>query len=147
MTFHDAHRSVPERDPPWQTRAYVPDACAVMSLTGASGTHPEEAGGEPVQALRALDTAAGARAEDRHRSGALTRARLAETLLGLGRLEESCVHWHVFLDHYPSLRSATADRALRRLRTSLRGFRHQPHAADVLRRARSLTPRPRQQAP
>ncbi|MFD5748731.1 hypothetical protein [Streptomyces sp. NPDC127033] len=102
--------------------------------------------GEPVQALRALDTAAGARADDRHRSGALTRARLAETLLALGRLEESCVHWHVFLDHYPSLRSATADRALRRLRTSLRGFRHQPHAADVLRRARSLTPRPRQQA-
>ncbi|MFJ1643806.1 tol-pal system YbgF family protein [Streptomyces sp. NPDC088258] len=103
--------------------------------------------GDPVQAARALETAAGARAGDRHRSSALTRARLAETLLAQGRLEESCVHWDVFLDHYPYLRSATADRALRQLRTSLRGFRHQPHAAAVLRRARSLTPRPRRRPP
>ncbi|MFE3826879.1 hypothetical protein [Streptomyces sp. NPDC059092] len=101
--------------------------------------------GDPVRAVQALGTAAGARAGDRHRSSALTRARLAETLLALGRLEESCVHWHVFLDHYPSLRSVTADRALRHLRTSLRGFRRQPHAAAVLRRARALTPRPGQQ--
>ncbi|MFI6697573.1 tol-pal system YbgF family protein [Streptomyces sp. NPDC050509] len=103
--------------------------------------------GDAAQAVEALGTAAGARSDDRHRSSALTRARLAETLLALGRLEESCVHWHVFLDHYPSLRSATADRALRHLHTSLRGFRRQPHAAAVLRRARALTPRPRQQAP
>ncbi|MFJ5175593.1 tol-pal system YbgF family protein [Streptomyces griseoviridis] len=100
--------------------------------------------GDPVQAVRALATAAEARPEDSNRSSALTRARLAETLLSLGRLEESCVHWHVFLDHYPSLRSSAADQALRNLRRSLRAFRDRPQAAALLARARPLTPRPRQ---
>ncbi|MFJ1747371.1 hypothetical protein ACIOJD_14155 [Streptomyces sp. NPDC088116] len=96
--------------------------------------------GEAAQAAQALTVAVEARADDRHRSRALTHARLAETLISLGRLEESCVHWNAFLDHYPSLRSAGADQALRLLRKSLRGFRRQPHAAAVLRRARAFTP-------
>ncbi|MEV7678863.1 hypothetical protein AB0O64_09965 [Streptomyces sp. NPDC088341] len=94
--------------------------------------------GDTAQATQALTVAAEGRREDRHRSSALSRARLADTLLAMGHLEESCTHWHVFLDHYPSLRSAAADQALRRLRGSLRGFRHQPHAAAVLHRARGL---------
>lgn len=95
--------------------------------------------GEPAQAVHALTTAADARPEERHRSSALTRARLAGTLLTLGRLEEACIQWQVFLDHYPMLHAAPADQALRQLRTSLRGFHRQPHAAAVLRRARSVS--------
>ncbi|WP_066946188.1 hypothetical protein [Streptomyces lushanensis] len=95
--------------------------------------------GDQTQAARALTVSAEARGDDRHRSIALSRARLAATLLALGHLEESCTHWHTFLDHYPSLRSTPADQALRHLRRSLRGFRHQPHAAAVLHRARRVT--------
>ncbi|MFF8954233.1 hypothetical protein [Streptomyces sp. NPDC014894] len=98
--------------------------------------------GDTAQAAQALTVAAEARADDRHRPLALTRARLAETLLPLGRLEESCVHWHAFLDHYPSLRSAPADQALTQLGASLRAFRRQPQAAAVLRRARGVVRSP-----
>ncbi|MFI5940988.1 hypothetical protein [Streptomyces uncialis] len=99
--------------------------------------------GDAPQAARALTSSAAARGADRHRSGALTHARLAATLLPLGRLEESCVHWHVFLDHYPGLRAAPADHALKHLRTSLRGFRDRPDAAAVLHHARTVTrPKP-----
>ncbi|MFC9652022.1 tol-pal system YbgF family protein [Streptomyces sp. NPDC059892] len=98
--------------------------------------------GDTAGATRLFTGAAEARAEDRHRSSALTRARLADTLLTLGHLEESCAQWHVFLDHYPSLRSAPADQALRRLRGSLNGFRSRPYAAAVLHRARGLTAPP-----
>ncbi|MFC8076722.1 tol-pal system YbgF family protein [Streptomyces sp. NPDC057307] len=97
--------------------------------------------GDTAEAVRALTASADDRADDRHRSSALTRARLAETLLSVGHLDESCVHWHIFLDHYPSLRSAPADQAHRRLRTSLRGFRRQPQAAAVIHRARAFPPR------
>ncbi|MFD4766111.1 tetratricopeptide repeat protein [Streptomyces niveus] len=94
--------------------------------------------GNTAEAVRALTSSADDRADDRHRSSALTRARLAETLLSVGHLDESCVHWNLFLDHYPSLRSAPADQAHRRLLTSLRGFRRQPQAAAVIHRARAF---------
>lgn len=94
--------------------------------------------GNTTEAVRALTSSADDRAADRHRSSALTRARLAETLLSVGHLDESCVHWNLFLDHYPSLRSAPADQAHRRLLTSLRGFRRQPQAAAVIHRARTF---------
>ncbi|MFE0425959.1 hypothetical protein [Streptomyces sp. NPDC058953] len=93
--------------------------------------------GDSVLAVHALAASVAARPADRHRAGALTHARLAATLLPLGRLEESCHHWHAFLDHYPYLRLAPADRALWHLRESLHGFRRQPQAAAVLHRARA----------
>ncbi|MGW1280007.1 hypothetical protein ACWD4V_24060 [Streptomyces tsukubensis] len=92
--------------------------------------------GESTRAVHAFAASVAARAADRHRSRALTHARLAATLLPLGRLEESCLHWHAFLDHYPKLRVAPADRALLHLHNSLHNFRHQPQAAAVLHRAR-----------
>lgn len=96
--------------------------------------------GDKAGAVEALISSAAARSGDRHRSRALTHARLAATLLPLGRLEECCLHWHAFLDHYPSLNLAPAEQALRHLRESLRGFRREPHAASVLRRARTVGP-------
>ncbi|MER5772408.1 hypothetical protein [Streptomyces sp. NPDC001985] len=95
--------------------------------------------GETDRAAQALAAAVEGRAADRHRPLALVRARLAETLLPLGRLEESCLHWHAFLDHYPSLESNPADQALRQMRLSLRGYRRQPDAVAVLQRARAFT--------
>lgn len=90
--------------------------------------------GNTAEAVRVLTSSA----DDRHRSSALTRARLAETLLSVGHLEESCVHWNLFLDHYPSLRSGPADQAHRRPLASLRGFRRQPQAVAVIHRARAF---------
>ncbi|MFD3522190.1 hypothetical protein [Streptomyces sp. NPDC058653] len=95
--------------------------------------------GDAEQAARSLATSAAARGDHQRRSGALTHARLAATLLSLGRLEESCVHWNAFLDQYLSLRLVLADDALTYLRRSLYRYRDQPHAAAVLHRARSLT--------
>ncbi|MFJ4688717.1 hypothetical protein [Streptomyces sp. NPDC088789] len=95
--------------------------------------------GEPERAVRSLGSSASARGEDRRRSGALTHARLAATLLPLGRLEESCDHWNVFLDHYPSLRLVPADHALMYLSRSLYRHRNQSRAAAVLRRARTVS--------
>ncbi|MFB6951294.1 hypothetical protein ACFCXP_16850 [Streptomyces niveus] len=95
--------------------------------------------GNPEQAARSFTSSAAARGDDRRRSGALTHARLAATLLPLGRLEESCVHWNVFLDHYPSLRLAAADDAVTYLSRSLYRHRHQSQVAAVLLRARTLT--------
>ncbi|MFE5854638.1 hypothetical protein ACFQ61_15680 [Streptomyces sp. NPDC056500] len=95
--------------------------------------------GDATRAAEALAASAAARPDDRHRSNALTHARLAATLLPLGRLEESCLHWHVFLDHYPNLRLAPAEQALRHLRESLRPFHCQSQAATVLHRARAVT--------
>ncbi|MEU5403353.1 hypothetical protein ABZ348_29145 [Streptomyces sp. NPDC005963] len=95
--------------------------------------------GDSAQAAEALTSSIMGRPHDRHRSAALTHARLAATLLPLGRLEESCLHWHAFLDHYPSLRLVPADQALKHLRVSLHSFRDQSHATAVLHRARSVT--------
>ncbi|MFE3740120.1 hypothetical protein [Streptomyces sp. NPDC059134] len=95
--------------------------------------------GEPEQAARSLASSAAARGDDRRRAGALTHARLAATLLPLHRLEESCVHWNVFLDHYPSLHLVPADDALMYLSRSLYRYRNQSNAAAVLRRAHSVT--------
>ncbi|MFD0306435.1 hypothetical protein [Streptomyces sp. NPDC127119] len=95
--------------------------------------------GDFERAAQSLASSAAARDSDQRRSGALTHARLAATLLSLGRLEESCVHWNVFLDHYPSLRLVPADDALVHLRRSLYRYRREPHAAAVLHHARSVT--------
>ncbi|QDY75817.1 tetratricopeptide repeat protein [Streptomyces qinzhouensis] len=94
--------------------------------------------GDSAQAVEALTASVAARAGDRHRPSALSHARLAAVLLSLGRLEESCLHWHAFLDHYPKLRLAPADQAFWHLRKSLRNFRSQPQAAMVLHRARGV---------
>ncbi|MFF2732175.1 hypothetical protein ACFVS9_30230 [Streptomyces sp. NPDC058008] len=95
--------------------------------------------GDREGAARSFASSAAARGDDRRRSAALTHARLAATLLSLGRPEESCVHWNAFLDGYPGLRLAPADEALVYLRRSLYRYRGLSPVAVVLHRARSVT--------
>jgi hypothetical protein len=87
--------------------------------------------GDSTQGLTVLRDSVAHRDAGRRRATALTRAALAETLLGLGHLEEACAHWNVFLDQTPHLGSAQVDRALTRPRASLRPYRHHQHAAPL----------------
>lgn len=92
--------------------------------------------GRRPDALSALRVSAAHRSVAQRRAFAVTQASLAETLLATGHLEESCVHWHRFLDVYPHLHSARADHFLKRLRAGLRPHQRQRHAAAVWDRAR-----------
>ncbi|MET9478862.1 hypothetical protein [Streptomyces sp. NPDC006638] len=98
--------------------------------------------GHAADGLSTLRDSAAHRAPGRRRAFALTQAGLAETLLTLGHLEEACVHWHAFLDHYPHLKSVRTEQSLARLRARLRPYRRQRHAAAVWDRARLLTASP-----
>ncbi|ATL25602.1 tetratricopeptide repeat protein [Streptomyces formicae] len=97
---------------------------------------------QPVEALAAYQDAARHRAPAEHKLYALTQARLAESLLRIGHLEQACTHWHLFLDHYPHLRSAQADQVLAGLRRTLASFPRQPHATALRERAHSFTAPP-----
>ncbi|MDN3294898.1 hypothetical protein QWM81_12705 [Streptomyces ficellus] len=94
--------------------------------------------GEARQATQALVSAVNTRPENQHRTSAITHARLAETLLHAGHLENACQHWHTFLDHYARLRSEHATQAFHQLRRTLRPYQHERHATAVLRRAQAL---------
>ncbi|MGW4728511.1 tetratricopeptide repeat protein [Streptomyces shenzhenensis] len=65
------------------------------------------------------------------RSQALTQARLAELLLEGGHVEQACVHWNLFLDHYPHIRSNHMDEAFIRLRSALRPHRRQRRVVSL----------------
>ncbi|MFE7116865.1 hypothetical protein ACFU99_15760 [Streptomyces sp. NPDC057654] len=93
---------------------------------------------DPSQALSALSASARHRAPTQRRAHILTQARLAETLLSMGHLEASCVHWNAFLDQYPHLHSQQADRALVHLHEGLSRFPRQPLAIAVRKRALAL---------
>ncbi|MFJ4965317.1 hypothetical protein ACIP6P_23175 [Streptomyces sp. NPDC088729] len=92
--------------------------------------------GNSAHGLTALRDSAAHRDPRQRRAAALTHAALAEALLSLGRLEEACAHWHVFLDDIPHLESAQIDRALVRMRANLQPHRRQRHAAVLWKRAR-----------
>ncbi|MGW6015196.1 tetratricopeptide repeat protein [Streptomyces sp. NPDC055210] len=93
--------------------------------------------GEPLPAITALRDSLRHRHPSHHRQYALTQARLAETLLKTGDLEAACVHWNLFLDHYPHLNSAQARTALQRTLLLLPRHRAHPRAAAVWRHAAS----------
>ncbi|MEY9842155.1 tol-pal system YbgF family protein [Streptacidiphilus sp. EB103A] len=97
--------------------------------------------GHRTEALVALRASAAHRPATQRRSFALTQARLAETLLDIGHLEEACTHWHHFLDHYPHLHSTQTDQALNRLLARLRPHQRQRHAAVLWERARRVARR------
>ncbi|WP_172387769.1 hypothetical protein [Streptomyces sp. MNP-20] len=95
--------------------------------------------GEHAQALAALQAAADHRDPvAQRRPYALTHARLAETLLGIGHLEAACTHWQTFLDHYPSLHSTLVEQALTRLQQNLARFPRQRLATEVAARAGTI---------
>ncbi|MGW2017723.1 hypothetical protein [Streptomyces sp. NPDC001927] len=92
--------------------------------------------GDDAEGRAALRSALAHRPPGDHRPVALTHARLAESLLRVGHLEEACGHWSRFLDHYPHLHSRQVDRALSELVRRLRPHQRQRHAAAVLDQAR-----------
>ncbi|MFF0228356.1 hypothetical protein [Streptomyces sp. NPDC004629] len=94
--------------------------------------------GRRVDAVVALQDCLRHRSPAQRRSHALTQARLAELLLGNGHVEQACVHWNLFLDDYPHVRSTHVDHALAGLRSALRPHRRQRRVACLWERAAEL---------
>ncbi|MFI1801077.1 tol-pal system YbgF family protein [Streptomyces sp. NPDC020379] len=95
--------------------------------------------GHHTDAIQALRDSLAHRPADERRARALTHARLAESLLHTGHLEEACTHWHHFLTHYPHLHSHPTDQALTHLQHTLTPHHHNPHAHTLLQHAHTLT--------
>lgn len=60
------------------------------------------------------------------RSRAVLLARLAESQVANGQLEQACQTWHRFVDDYPSLRSRRVRSALAELRARTRPHQNNP---------------------
>ncbi|GHF35456.1 tetratricopeptide repeat protein [Streptomyces morookaense] len=91
--------------------------------------------GDFSAACEALTRSLALRPATDRRGLALSHAQRAEILLRNGHVEEACISWHSFLEHYRYLRSGTADTAAFRLRRLLTPYRRIPAAAQVLARA------------
>ncbi|MCZ1014105.1 tetratricopeptide repeat protein [Streptomyces noursei] len=94
--------------------------------------------GDPAGAIRALATSLRLRTPVEHRATILTRARLAETHLGLGHLDQALTHWQEFLTSYPTIHSARAARHLHSLLAQLRPYQRHPQVAALLAEAKPL---------
>jgi transcriptional regulator with XRE-family HTH domain len=94
--------------------------------------------GDRAGAVAALRRSLQLRPPEERRTRAVGAARLGELLLDGGALEQACASWHAFLDDYPLLRSARADRAVRTLRSRLRPFHGTAAARGVLGRLQPL---------
>ena len=88
--------------------------------------------GDHTAALKALTVSLRMRAPGERLPEALTRARLAETHLRLGHLDQALPHWRAFLDVYPTLNSLRASRSLTAAARHLRPYRRHHGAAGVL---------------
>ncbi|MER6528875.1 hypothetical protein [Streptomyces sp. NPDC001508] len=94
--------------------------------------------GRHADAVVALQDCLRHRPPAHRRSHALTQARLAEMLLASGHVEQACVHWNLFLDHYPHIRSHHMDQAFAGLRSALRPHKRQRRVAGLWERAAEL---------
>ncbi|WP_256340479.1 hypothetical protein [Streptomyces sp. 2231.1] len=91
--------------------------------------------GSTSSAITALAASLRLRTAAEHRASALTRARLAETHLRLGHLEEAMYHWEAYLNIYPALRSARAMRCLQTMRRQLHAYRQHHRVRELLSKA------------
>ncbi|MGW2090103.1 tetratricopeptide repeat protein [Streptomyces sp. NPDC001880] len=94
--------------------------------------------GDGKGAVRALRQALRLRTPGEYHARTLTQARLAETLLFQGHLEEALPHWQAFLDDYPSLHSTRATRRLDLMRQRLCPHQRHPAALALLTRGAEL---------
>ncbi|SEM43893.1 hypothetical protein [Streptacidiphilus jiangxiensis] len=94
--------------------------------------------GDRPGAVAALRRSVRLRPYEERRARAVSNARLGELLLDGGTLEPACAAWHAFLDDWPLLRSARADRAARTLRSRLRPFHATAPGRGVLTRLQAL---------
>ncbi|WP_424216172.1 hypothetical protein ACN20G_28930 (plasmid) [Streptomyces sp. BI20] len=95
--------------------------------------------GDTPRALAALESSVRHRTPAQRRTHALTRARLAQTLLGQGHVEAGTAHGHLFLDDCPHLHSVHIDTALGQLAERLARFPRQPEAVRLLTRVTEFT--------
>ncbi|MFD7824789.1 MULTISPECIES: hypothetical protein [unclassified Streptomyces] len=94
----------------------------------------------PEQAILAFQSSIKHRDPNQHRPYALTQARLAETFLSCRQLDAACLHWHLFLDHYPYVvGSNEAGRALARMLQQARSFTRERQALELIDRGRPLS--------
>lgn len=91
--------------------------------------------GDRAGAVRELRASLHSRPEGESRSRALSEAELAETLLSLGRVEESCAAWETFLDDSALIRSGRARRARDRMPRLLHPYAQEPCVQALLTRA------------
>ncbi|RAG82501.1 hypothetical protein DN069_26975 [Streptacidiphilus pinicola] len=94
--------------------------------------------GDRAGAVAALRRSLQLRPPEERRTRAVGAARLGELLLDGGALEQACTAWHAFLDDYPLLRSARADRAVRTLRSRLRPFHSTAAGRGLLGRVQQV---------
>ncbi|MGW6412652.1 hypothetical protein ACWF95_36555 [Streptomyces vinaceus] len=94
--------------------------------------------GDKSGTISALTTSLRLRTPAERQATALTRARLAETLLAQGHLDAALTHWHTFLHDYHLLDSAPAHRRLLDMRRRLLPYRRHPATASLLNQAASL---------
>ncbi len=126
-------------DAPGPFRTYAPSALEFQSAEVFRHL------GDLPAAQAAMHHSVARRSGDDHRGLALSHARHAEILVGLGHVEEACAAWSSFLDQYVHVRSGAADLAVSRLRQLLAPFRPLPAVTAILHRTSALTsvyPRP-----
>ncbi|MFE5853475.1 hypothetical protein ACFQ61_09715 [Streptomyces sp. NPDC056500] len=95
--------------------------------------------GDTTRGLAALESSVRKRTPAHRRTHALTRARLAQTLLRQGHVEAGTAHGHLFLDNYPHLHSTHVDAALEQLARHLAGFPRQREATHLRQRIEEFT--------
>ncbi|MFI1980655.1 tol-pal system YbgF family protein [Streptomyces wedmorensis] len=95
--------------------------------------------GRTSEALSALQDSLRHRPPTQRRAYALTQAETAELLFAIGRIERACDYWSRFLNAYPELQSASADRARESLIRALACVPQLERAVRVRRRALSLS--------
>ncbi|MFC9856284.1 MULTISPECIES: hypothetical protein [unclassified Streptomyces] len=96
--------------------------------------------GDRGAAVRALTASLGHRTPAERLASAITRARLAETLLAQGHLDAATVHWRAFVETYPLLHSVAVGRRLDAMRRLLRPHARHHTAARLLAETADLRP-------
>ncbi|MFJ2738114.1 hypothetical protein ACIO3O_00440 [Streptomyces sp. NPDC087440] len=94
--------------------------------------------GDQAGATRALTASLRLRSPAEGQARTLTRARLAESLLGQGHLDAALTHWQTFLDEAPGLHSLRIGRCLDAMRRLLNPHRHHRATAQLLTHAAAL---------
>ncbi|MFF0506303.1 hypothetical protein ACFYUH_22235 [Streptomyces fimicarius] len=96
--------------------------------------------GDILNAIHALRSSLRHRTARERQATALTRARLAETLLRKGHLEEAVQEWELFLDAYPVLHSERIEQSLSDMCRRLRPYAQHSRTAMLLERSRTVRP-------
>ncbi|MEV3855316.1 hypothetical protein AB0J38_13430 [Streptomyces sp. NPDC050095] len=94
--------------------------------------------GDRTGATGALTASLRLRTSAERQARTLTRARLAESLLGQGHLDAALTHWQAFLDDYPTLHSTRVTRRLEDMRRRLHPHRRHRDTAQLLAQAAAL---------